>query len=311
MIDQIALGIFQHFLVIQCRVPRRPVEEYAGQRLSEEVAEQEPEYPDTQTIAHARKDAVLDPAVFLGAVILARVSGKGDAERVERRGGEVADLGRRRIGRNDARHFRIQRIESGLLKDTPDRRDGKLKRHGKPQRDMPAPQTPVYLPVLFFRTEHGIRFKHIDEAGDPRGELTDDGSGGRARIAHLKRHDKEKVEPDIEQGRRHEDNQRSFCIADSAERRGGNIIQHRGADSAEAYKQVPIGVAEILVGRLHQAQEGFGKGHGHRHQKRGEHQAELERDGHALSHALVVARAEPLAGPDGEARRKPRRKAED
>lgn len=112
--EKILFGILYHFLVVERRVARTPIEKNTRERSAEKRADGDPDAPKKQGVRAGGKYAVLDPAVISRAVILSCIGRHSHAERFEHTPQKIVDFRRSRVCRHHAGHSRVEGIERGI-----------------------------------------------------------------------------------------------------------------------------------------------------------------------------------------------------
>ena len=287
------------------------VEEEFHQRFAQADGERKPEDGAREHIDHARRNALPDARVLLRAVVLPRERRHGGAERGKRLVGDVVDLGRRGVRRHDARHGAVQPVERRLLDDAADRRDGKLQRHREPDREMPRREAAVPAEMRSLGAQDGIAPQRKGKARPARDELREDGRERRAAVVHMKAEDEPEVQPDVEDRRQDEKDERRARIAHGAQEPRDDVVKDGRADAAEDDQKIGIGIVVVLRGRLHDGEQRPRERHGDGGHDDRRKDAKKIAHARGAAHAFLVPRAERLRDLDGKARRQPVDEAED
>ena len=287
------------------------IEEEAHERLAQRHIEHEAYAHADKAVQHAHFHALADAPVLARPVVLPRIRRHCGAERNERLRGNAVDLGSGSVRRDYPGQRSIQSVERRLLHHAADRRNGKLQRHGKSLRKMPARQAEIPSEVGAAGAQQRIAAQRKDQAADARDELRKHGGERRARIVHAEREDEQKVQPDIEQRRKDEEEQGRARIPHRPQHARNDVVKSSRRNAAEDDEQITVGILVIGGGRVHQIEQNARERHRDRRDHGGDQGAQKIAHAHGAAHAVLIARAERLRHLDGKTRRQPVHRPDD
>ena len=127
----------------------------------------------------------------------------------------------------------------------------------------------------------------------------------------MERDDEENVQPDVEQRREHEEDERRAAVAERTEHIGNDIIKNRRAGAEQYHEEIGIGVGEDVLRRLHPAEYRPGKQAHERREQQRKRRRERPRHRSAPAHAGLIPCAATLAQANAEPAGQPLHEAED
>ena len=138
-------------------------------------------------------------------------------------------------------------------------------------------------------------------AEDAADQLADDGRDGRTLHAHLKRHDEQPVQPNVQEAGHQQEIERVLRIAQTAQDRGRIVIQHRGRDAEENHADIPHRIIQQFRRSMDEPKQ--------RSRDQGRHDRKHDAHGHAkhrtieqiFVQVLAVLCAKALCDRDAEA----------
>ncbi len=161
------------------------------------------------------------------------------------------------------------------------------------------------------KPERRIFYPGIDKSRDGGQRLRNERRRRRTADARLEHHDEQAVERDVDEARRDQYHERHERIAYRAERRCKLIVERGQKHTAEQHRDVFERIRKVFGISVHRDEKRLRREHGddgkQGYNRRGKHDARRE----GTAHAVVVARAAPLARNHRKALRKPRHEPED
>ena len=249
-----------------------------------------------------------DPFQVSPAEILACIGGHGLAHGQTPLGQQHGYLGSRRISRGSGG---TEQVDGRLGNHDPGGGDGKLESHGHPHPELFPGLIPVQSPVLFLRHQYRDFFQDVHQAQEHGEPLAHHRGQGRPGYSHAKLDDQQQIQPHIEAGGKHQEEQRGFAVPHGPEEHGSHVVEYVGEKPLENDGDVSPGIVPDIRRRVQQFQE---PGHGGGAQKchgSGKEQRQKGAVGYAPADPGLIPGPKPLGGEDAETGGDPQGKAQD
>ena len=158
-------------------------------------------------------------------------------------------------------------------------------------------------PVLLLQVQDREFLDHVEQAQQAGDELREHRGIACARHAHLQVHDAENIQHHVEQRGENQEIQRRAAVAQGAQDAGEQIVENVGKRAGKDDDDVVICHVDNVIRRVHGNKQRAAHGHAQRRHHNAQHNAQQDRHGHRVAHAVIVARAEALRHQHGEAAR--------
>ena len=158
-------------------------------------------------------------------------------------------------------------------------------------------------PVLLLQVQDREFFHHVEQAQQAGDELREHSCVTSTGHTHSEVHNAENVEADIQQGGKDKKIERRFAVAQCAQDAGEQIVENVGKRAGKDDDDVVICHVDNVIRRVHGNKQRAAHGHAQRRHHNAQHNAQQDRHGHRVAHAVIVARAEALRHQHGEAAR--------
>ena len=247
---------------------------------------------DGERAVHAAPDARVIPR----AQVLPRVGRDRVAVGHRRHLERAVEL----VGGGESRHIvKAQLIDDALHRHAAQRNEPVLKRHGEGEVKQ-HPHVPPMNAKVRARGAERFEFPHRKKAEDGSRALRDDGRARRALHAPAKAYDEQKIEPDVDEGRRDHGEKRRAAVPNGAQERGQEVEKRRHADPAEEDEEVIRGHLEHQLVRVKEPEERPDRGDARNRKKEGDPGAQQDRHRRRAAKPRRVSRAEALRDEDRE-----------